>query len=178
MKEKIRAVKMLITDVDGVLTDGKLYYLGNGVEAKSFDVKDGFIIRLAIKLGLRFGIITGKMSSIVERRAKELGIEEVHQGYFDKLTIYEGIKKRQGLEDKDIAYIGDDLFDLGVLTSVGFSACPSDAAPEVKEVVDYITEKPGGKGAIRELIELHFKAKGQWDDIVKGFITSEIYGKK
>lgn len=151
-------------DVDGVLTDGRFYYSDNGVEFKCFDVKDGFIIRLAGLLGLKFGVITGKMSPIVERRTKELGIEEVHQGYFDKVKVYREIKQRHGLQDAECAYIGDDLFDLGVMNLVGFSACPADAVEEVKQAADYISQYKGGRGAVRELIEMILKAQGKWDD--------------
>ena len=162
MEDKLRAIKMILLDVDGVMTDGRLIYSDNGTEAKSFDVKDGFAIRIASLLGLRFGIITGKMSSIVERRAKELGIEEVHQEFLNKHKAYTDIKQRLHLEDEDLAFIGDDLFDLKVLERVGFSACPSDAVEEVKKTVDYITRAAGGRGAVREVIEMVLKAQNKW----------------
>jgi len=150
-------------DVDGVLTDGRFYYSDTGAEYKCFDVKDGFAIRLAGMLGLKFGIITGKMSTIVERRAKELGIEEVHQGYFDKVEVYQSIKQRHNLQDEECAYMGDDLFDLGVMRQVGFAACPADAASEVKDIADYVSRYNGGRGAVRELIELILSAQGKWE---------------
>ena len=160
-------------DVDGVMTDGRFIYLDNGVLAKSFDVKDGFAIRLAAMNGIKFGIITGKDSPIVERRAAELEIEEVHQGYFDKLAVYRQIKEKYGLADREIAFIGDDLFDLGVLKSVGFSACPADAVPEVKAEVDYVSGKAGGRGAVREIIEMVLKAQGKWENLVDKFKKGE-----
>lgn len=156
-------------DVDGVLTDGRFIYLDDGRQAKSFDVKDGFAIRLASRYGLKFGIITGKMSANVDRRAEELDIEEVHQGYFDKLNVYKKIKEKHGLTDIEIAFIGDDLFDLGVLKAVGFSACPVDAVPEVISEVDYVTKRKGGRGAVREIIEMVLKAQGKWEEIVEKF---------
>ena len=174
LTDKLKQIKMLLMDVDGVLTDGKFYYLDNGSEGKSFDVKDGFSIRLAKMKGLKTGIITGKMSSIVERRANELCMEEFHQGYFDKVEVYNGIKERQKLTDSEIAYIGDDLFDLGVLSRVGFSACPKDAIDEVRERVDYVCDRRGGEGAVRELIEMILKAQNKWEKIVEEMIVGKF----
>ena len=174
MIDKLKQIKMLLMDVDGVMTDGKFFYFDDGSEGKSFDVKDGFSIRLARLNGLKTGIITGRMTPIVERRAKELGMDEYHQGYFDKAVVYDGIKERQNLIDSEIAFIGDDIFDLGVLLKVGFSACPEDAVTEVKERVDYVCTKKGGKGAIREVIEMILKAQGKWDKILKDVIEGNI----
>lgn len=173
VEEKLRRIKMLLMDVDGVLTDGRFYYLDNGAEAKAFDAKDGFAIRLAGFAGLKTGIITGKMSSIVERRARELEIEEFHQGYFNKVDIYKDIKDRLGLFDAEIAYIGDDLFDMGVLKLAGFTACPADAVSEVREVVDYVTLQPGGRGAVREIIEMILKARRTWQGLVEKFLEGK-----
>ena len=175
MEEKLRQIKMLLMDVDGVMTDGRFFYLDNDTEAKAFDVKDGFALRLAAKTGLKTGIITGKMSPIVERRAKELDINEFHQGFFNKVEVYNQIKKRQGLFDAEIAYIGDDLFDLGVLNLVGFSACPANAVPEVKQVVDYVCERDGGRGAVREIIEMILKSKHKWGILVDKFIEGKTF---
>jgi 3-deoxy-D-manno-octulosonate 8-phosphate phosphatase (KDO 8-P phosphatase) len=169
---------MLLMDVDGVLTDGRFFYSDNGVESKAFDVKDGFAIRLGGIAGLRYGIITGKMSNIVERRARELGIEEVHQGYFNKVEVYNKIKERCSLFDAEIAYIGDDLFDMGVMKKVGFSACPADAVEEVKGISDYIAKNKGGRGAVREVIELILKARGKWEVLLDGFIQGKLAMEK
>jgi len=174
IQEKLRQIKLLLMDVDGVLTDGRFFYSDNGVEAKSFDVKDGFAIRMGGIAGLKFGIITGKMSPIVERRARELGITEVHQGYFDKLEVYKDIKKRTGLFDAECAYIGDDLFDLSVMKKVGFSACPADAVEEVKNTADYVASRDGGRGAVREVIEMILKARGRWESLLDDFIEGKI----
>lgn len=173
-QEKLKSIKILLMDVDGVLTDGRFYYSDEGAEFKAFDVKDGFAIRMGGIAGLKFGIITGKMSSIVERRAKELGITEVHQGYFDKLEVYNGIKSRNGLTDAECAYIGDDLFDLSVISQVGFSACPADAVDEVKNTVDFIASHKGGRGAVRELIEMILKAHCKWDNLLEKFTAGKI----
>jgi 3-deoxy-D-manno-octulosonate 8-phosphate phosphatase (KDO 8-P phosphatase) len=105
-----------------------------------------------------------------------LGIEEVHQGYFDKLEIYRKLKERTGLFDAEIAYIGDDLFDLGVMKKVGLSICPADAVPEVKEIADLVTQHNGGRGAVREIIELILKARGKWDILIDDFIQGKTAG--
>ena len=174
MNDKLRRIKMLLMDVDGVLTDGRFFYTDDGKEFKSFDVKDGFAIRMGGLAGLKFGIITGKLSPIVERRARELGIQEVHQGYFDKLEVYKDIVQRWKLFDVEVGYIGDDLFDLSVMKKVGFSACPADAVEEVKKVADYITTQEGGRGAVREVIEMILKSWGKWDKILDDFIKGRV----
>ena len=174
MIDKLKQIKMLLMDVDGVLTDGRFFYFDDGSEGKAFDVKDGFAIRLAGMRGLKTGIITGKMSPIVERRAKELAMDEYHHGYFDKVEVYNGIKERQKLSDSEIAYIGDDLFDLGVLSRVGLSACPADAVVEVRDRVNYICKSEGGRGAVRELIEMIFKAQDKWEKIVDEMIIGDF----
>ncbi len=174
MKDRLRKIKIVLLDVDGVLTDGRFFYSDDGREFKSFDVKDGFAIRMAGLLGLKFAIITGKMSPIVERRGRELGVEEIHQGYFNKIEVYEDIKLRNGYSDDECAFIGDDLFDLGVLSKAGFSACPADAVEEVKSSVDFISQNPGGRGAVRELIELIMNAQEVWEPAVERFKNGEI----
>jgi len=174
LKDRLRKIKLVLLDVDGVLTDGRFYYSDDGHEFKSFDVKDGFAIRMAGLLGLKFAIITGKMSAIVERRGRELGVEEIHQGYFNKIEVYEDIKRRNGYSDDECAFIGDDLFDLGVLNKAGFSACPADAVEEVKSSVDFISQSPGGRGAVRELIELILNAQELWEPAVERFQNGEI----
>jgi len=152
--DKLKKIKMLLLDVDGVLTDGSIIYTSNGTELKVFNVHDGYGITKAIASGIRVGIITGRQSEVVERRAKELGIVDLYQGSVDKMTPYEEIKKVHNLRDEEVAYIGDDMFDIPLLSKVGFSAAPSSARREVKRVVDYITKASGGNGAVREVIDL------------------------
>jgi len=147
-------------DVDGVMTDGSLYYTQRGEEGKVFNVKDGFGIVKARTAGLMFGIITGKVSAVVRHRARVLGIREVYQGIWDKEKIYDRLLKKMKLTDGEVAYIGDDEPDLPVLRRVGFSASPSDAMPVVKRAVSYVCSLPGGRGAIREVIDLILKAQG------------------
>ncbi len=163
--EKARLIKLILLDVDGVMTDGDITYGtlsddGEPVEIKSFDVHDGYGIVQAIQKGINVGIITARNSKLVQLRAEELGIKDVYQGSFNKLGAYDDVRKKYGVEENETAYMGDDLFDMPVLEKVGLSAAPASARPEVKRKVDYITNAPGGKGAVREFIDLIFKAKG------------------
>jgi 3-deoxy-D-manno-octulosonate 8-phosphate phosphatase (KDO 8-P phosphatase) len=141
------------------MTDGGLYYSSKGEQIKKFDVKDGYGIVKLRKLGIRVGIITGRVSKIIERRAEELGITELHQNLHDKLGAYNRIKKRFGLQDAEIAYIGDDEPDLPVLKRVGFSAAPADAVSSVLKVVHYACKHGGGRGAVREVIDIIVNAQ-------------------
>jgi len=146
-------VKVIFLDVDGVLTDGTITYDVYGREVKSFNVKDGYGIVRALKRGIPVVVISGRYSSFVEKRCRELGIEEVYQGVEDKLTLAEKVLKKKGLSFEDAAFMGDDLQDLPLLEAVGFSGAPKDAVPEVKLVVDFVSRNPGGKGAVREFID-------------------------
>jgi 3-deoxy-D-manno-octulosonate 8-phosphate phosphatase (KDO 8-P phosphatase) len=150
-------IKLLLLDVDGVMTDGGIYYSNSGDEFKKFNIQDGYGIRKLHQAGIKVGIITGRTSKIVEKRAQDLGITEVHQNLDNKLEAYESIKKKYNLIDAHIAYIGDDEFDLAVLKSAGFSAAPADALPVVKKQVHYVCSRGGGHGAVREVIDLILK---------------------
>jgi 3-deoxy-D-manno-octulosonate 8-phosphate phosphatase (KDO 8-P phosphatase) len=156
---KLRKVKALFLDVDGVLTDGTIIYGSDGVEMKIFDSKDGFGITNAIANGIRVGIITGRQSELVKRRAAELGIVDLYQGSIDKVTPFEEIKKIYLLDSSEIAYVGDDILDLQILRKVGFSAAPANAVREVRTKVDYVSKARGGQGAVREIIDLILKAQ-------------------
>ncbi|TCK06648.1 KdsC family phosphatase [Phorcysia thermohydrogeniphila] len=151
-------VKLIVLDVDGVLTDGSIVYDSEGREYKSFNVKDGYGIVTAIKRGIKVVVISGRNSPIVDRRCKELGITEVFQGVSDKLKVYEKIKEKYGLDDFEIAAMGDDIPDIPILEKAGFSGAPADAVPEVKKVVNLVTTLPGGKGAVREFIDYLLKS--------------------
>ena len=157
--KNLKRIKFLLLDVDGVMTDGGIYYSNAGEELKRFNTKDGYGIVKFQRTGLQIGIITGRKSKIVVQRAKELGIKEVHQNFENKIDAYEIVKKKYDLADANIAYIGDDEFDLSVLKCVGFSAAPSDAVPIVKKHVHYICAQSGGNGAVREVIDLILKSK-------------------
>lgn len=159
--ERAQHIKLILLDVDGVLTDGSLVYGNDGTELKVFNVHDGFGIRRAIELGLRIGIITGRQSEIVRRRAAELGITDIYEDFLDKLKPYAEVKSMYGLKDEEVAYMGDELFDISLLKAVGLSAAPSNARSEVRAVVYYVTRAAGGNGAVRELIELILMSQGR-----------------
>lgn len=151
--KRARRIKYLILDVDGVMTDGGLYYSADGVELKRFNAQDGYGIVRARECGLGIGIISGRETPIVAARARVLGIDDVYQGAADKVEAMRGIQARYYLKDEEIAYIGDDLFDLPLLGAVGLSAAPKNARPEVRRKVHYVTSAAGGEGAVRELID-------------------------
>jgi 3-deoxy-D-manno-octulosonate 8-phosphate phosphatase (KDO 8-P phosphatase) len=155
----LKKIKLLLLDVDGVLTDGGIYYSNSGDEYKKFNIQDGYGITKLRRSGINVGIITGRISNLVARRAEELGITEIYQNLEDKLVAYDSIKKKFNLKDEDIAYIGDDEFDLPVLDLVGFSAAPMDAVPAVKKQVHYVCKRSGGDGAVREVIEMILQNK-------------------
>ncbi|WP_457678600.1 KdsC family phosphatase [Thermovibrio sp.] len=146
-------VKLLILDVDGVLTDGTITYDPLGRELKSFNVKDGYgIVRFREKGGI-VAVVSGRFSSIVERRCRELGVDEVVQGVSNKEEVYLKLKEKYSLEDSQIAVMGDDLPDLPLLKVAGVSGAPADAVPQVKVVVDFVSRREGGRGAVREFID-------------------------
>lgn len=161
MNEKARQVRMLILDVDGVLTDGGIYYSCRE-EYKRFNVRDGLGIKMLVQEGIAVGIISGRTSEAVVRRAQELGIVEVHQGIADKVAVFEEIIKKHRIEADQVAFVGDDLADIPLLKRVGFAAGVADAEEAVKEHVHYICERLGGKGAVREVCDLILKAQGRW----------------
>lgn len=159
-------------DVDGVLTDGGIILGNDGLEIKIFNVQDGMGITLAQKAGLKIGIITGRESEAVLRRAQELKLDQVSQGHFNKLAPYNKIKEKYGLLDEEIAYIGDDVLDLGILNRVGLSVAVANARQEVKACVDYVTIASGGKGAVREVIDLILKTQDKWDNTLEKLMLS------
>ena len=173
MDAKLAKIKLLLLDVDGVLTDGRIIYDSQGNELKAFDVKDGHGLKMIQRSGIQVGIITGRSSEVVRRRAAELGIEILYQGALRKLEPYREILNQYGLSDEQIAYVGDDIVDLPILRRVGFSATVADAIPDVLPLVDYVTTRPGGRGAVREVCDLLLRASGQWDELTKRYFDSE-----
>lgn len=155
----LRKIKLLLLDVDGVMTDGGIYFTEGGDELKKFNIHDGYGIMKLRRMGLTIGIITGRISKLVERRARELGIVEVHQSLENKLAAYEDIKAKLNLRDSDIAYIGDDEPDIPILKSAGFSACPVNAVSVVRKLTDYVCTCRGGEGAVREVIDLILESR-------------------
>jgi 3-deoxy-D-manno-octulosonate 8-phosphate phosphatase (KDO 8-P phosphatase) len=168
-REKLKNIKLLLLDVDGVLTDGKIVYADSGEQIKAFDVKDGHGLKLLMRSGAEVVLITGRESKVVLHRARDLGIQEVYQKVTNKIEIYEKILKEKNLEDMHVGFVGDDLIDIPVLKRVGFSAAVEDAIPEVKEIVDYVTSKKGGEGAVREVCELLLKSQNKWEELTERY---------
>ena len=169
MNIDLNKIKLLLLDVDGVMTDGRIIYFNDGGEAKAFDVKDGHGLKLIQRAGIRVGIITGRQSEVVARRAAELGIGIVYQGAKDKLKPFLEIIKELGLEPFEVAYVGDDVVDLPVMRQVGFSATVADAVEDIKPYVDLVTSKPGGRGAVREVCDLLLKQSGRWSSVTSRY---------
>ena len=164
IEERAKKIKLLILDVDGVLTDGRIIYDNFGDEIKCFNVYDGLGMMLLHRSGIKSVIITAKKTRIVERRAKDMHVVKVYSDY-RKLKVYEKVIKRFKVKDEEVCFIGDDLIDLSVLKRVGLSVAPPEAVEEVKNSCHYITKKSGGKGAVRELIEIILKSQGLWDKV-------------
>jgi 3-deoxy-D-manno-octulosonate 8-phosphate phosphatase (KDO 8-P phosphatase) len=162
-----RDIKLIISDVDGVWTDGKIIYGGERTEIKEFHVRDGLAAKLAQRAGIVVALLTSRRSHAVERRARELGIVELHQGAPDKLQETERIAERLNVSFNEIVYAGDDLPDLAPMTRVAISAAPSDAAPEVRAIATWKLESAGGAGAFRELVERLLRERGEWDALVR-----------
>ncbi len=159
LRNKAAKIKLLLLDVDGVLTDGGIYLDDRGLETKRFDVRDGQGIVLLKRAGIDVGFITGRSSPTVRFRAKELGVKIVHQGVRNKAAIYARIKRRAHLKDNQIAYVGDDLADLTILQQVGFGMTVQDGWVGLKRFADYVTRAQGGRGAVREVSDLLLEAK-------------------
>ena len=169
MAVDLNRIKLLLLDVDGVMTDGRIIYLNDGGEAKAFDVKDGHGLKLIQRAGIKVGIITGRQSDIVARRAAELGIELVYQGAKDKMQPFMEILEKLGLKASEVAYVGDDLVDLPVMRLVGFSATVADASDDIKPYVDLVTSRPGGRGAVREVCDFLLKKSGLWTSVTNRY---------
>lgn len=167
LKEKIGKIKVLVMDIDGVLTDGRIIIDDRGGEIKNFNVQDGFGIVLLRKAGIKTAIITARHANPVEYRAKDLKINKVYQDASPKMEYYKRMLKELEVTDEEVCFIGDDLPDLAVLRNVGLSVGVPNAVEEVKKEVDYITHKAGGHGAVREVIELILKTQGKWDEILR-----------
>ena len=165
MNDRLADIRLLLVDVDGVLTDGGIIYDGNGLETKVFNVKDGHGIKMLQRYGIQVGIITGRTSQVVDVRARELGIELLYQGALKKLESYSDVKQKTGLSDSQIAYIGDDVIDVPVMRRVIFAAAPADALIDARNVAHYVTSLAGGRGAVREVCDLILKGRGFWDEV-------------
>jgi len=164
----LREIRLFATDVDGVLTDAGMYYAESGDEWKKFNTRDGMGLKLLQRAGIITAIVTQERTKLVARRAEKLAIPELHQGVMDKLTVIREMAARHGLSLKQVAYIGDDINDLEALKEVGFSATPADGMPKIAAAVDYVCQKKGGEGAVREIVEMILDAQrskvesGKW----------------
>lgn len=168
-EKRAQKVKIFVFDVDGTLTDGKIYISNEGEFCKAFNAKDGLAIALAVRIGYKAVIITGRKSAIVEKRAAELGITEVYQGVKDKLSVLETLCQKMQFTFDDIAYVGDDLNDLNAMSKVGFACAPNDAATEIKDAAHFVASKNAGSGAVREIIEFVVKSQDKWQQAVDSF---------
>jgi len=169
LDRRARALRWLVLDVDGVLTDGRLHIGVDGEAYKSFHVRDGMAIVLARAAGLEVAVLSARSSEIVARRAAELGVEEILQGHENKLAAFADLLSRHGLRPDETAFVGDDLQDLGVMARAGLSAAPGDATAEAREAADYVTSAKGGAGAVREVVERILVARGAWNAAVARF---------
>jgi 3-deoxy-D-manno-octulosonate 8-phosphate phosphatase (KDO 8-P phosphatase) len=163
LAERCRALRLVLADVDGVMTDGTVLLLPDGREAKSFHVRDGLAVVLAHSTGLRTGLVSGRSSDSVSRRAEELGMAVVRQGVRDKAAALREILAEQAVTAQEVAYVGDDINDLPVMDAVALSAAPADAPFEVRQAAFMVLETPGGRGCLREFIEAILRARGDWE---------------
>jgi 3-deoxy-D-manno-octulosonate 8-phosphate phosphatase (KDO 8-P phosphatase) len=166
VRKKAKKIRLLLLDVDGVLTDGRIIIDDRGVETKQFHVRDGHGIVLLLRAGIDVGFLTARSSKSVVSRAKELNVKLVRQGVQNKLDAYNEIKQSSGLKDDQIAYVGDDIVDRPVLRSVGLAVSVPDGWPELVSTVDFVTSVEGGRGAVREIAELLLRAQGKWSIVI------------
>ena len=176
VRKRARKIKLLLMDVDGILTDGRIYYVPNPrgglFETKTFHARDGLGIRFAINAGLKAGILSGRASPVVEYRAKELGIQFVQQRALEKVEPYEKILSAAGVKDEEVCYMGDDVVDLPILKRAGLAVGVKDGHALVRRYIHYCTRAPGGLGAVRETVELILAAQGKWDAVMKHYLKA------
>ncbi len=166
----LKKIKLIILDVDGVLTDGKIITGSDGTEYKNFNVRDGTGVTLGHYAGLQFAIISGRYSKVISIRAKELGIKYIFQDVKEKIKAYEDLKKKIKLKDDQICFIGDEIIDIPVMEKCGFAAVPYDCVDEIKKYADYICRRKGGDGCVREIIEMIIKAHGLWEKTLAKYL--------
>lgn len=169
IEERCKRIELILSDVDGVLTDGGITFNNQGVETKQFHIRDGLGIKLWQKAGFKFGVLSARTSHIVKVRAAELGVELVRQGFENKLPVGKKMLAELELQPDQVCHIGDDLTDLSLLQYVGLSVAVADAAEEVRAAAHYVTAVAGGRGAVREVIELVLKAKNRWEDLIRNY---------
>jgi 3-deoxy-D-manno-octulosonate 8-phosphate phosphatase (KDO 8-P phosphatase) len=171
-KLDLAAIKLVGFDVDGVLTDGRIIIDDQGRETKNFYSRDGLGLKILKSLGLEVALITGRESRLLEIRARELGLTEIHQGVRDKWAVLEKVLKKNGLAPREAAFAGDDLVDLPVLAKVGLALAPADAVPEVLAAAHFVAAAPGGRGAARQMVEFILKGQGRWEEALRPYLPS------
>lgn len=178
ISKRAARVRLLLMDVDGVLTDGRLLYLpqpdGKVLETKAFDSQDGIALQWLGWHGIQTGVISGRISPATEERARQVGMKFVYQGHIEKIPILEEIHASSGIALDEMAYMGDDLTDAIVMPRVGLGVATANARPEVKRIANYVTTAAGGRGAVREICELLLKAHGRWEDLLRKYEISPI----
>jgi len=168
---KIKPLRLLLLDVDGVLTDGRIVMSDAGEELKFFDVKDGHGLKLLMRGGIEVIWITGRESRVVEHRARDLGVQEYHQLIWNKVQVYDEIVARKGLAAAEVAYVGDDIVDVPLMKRVGFAVAVGDAADEAKQAAHYVTRRRGGRGAVREVCDLILHGQGKWSRVMERYFS-------
>lgn len=169
IKDRIRKIKVVLVDVDGVMTDGRIVFGNYGDELKFFDVQDGFGLVMLRRAGFKTVMISAKKSRINHKRAKEVHITKLYQNAFDKLKVYEKILRKFRVRDEEVCYLGDDLIDAPVLKRAGFAVAVKNAVQEVQALAHYVTQKSGGRGAVREIADMILKNQGKWDEVTKRY---------
>ena len=170
IERRASRIKLLLMDCDGVLTDGRLWLLADGDEHKSFNTHDGLGLSLLHRAGLKSGIISGRRSQAVVRRAQELGIEFVCQGDPEKIEAFEEVLRQATVDEDEVAYVGDDLTDIPLMQRVELAVAVADAVEETRSAAHYVTQRKGGRGAVREVIEIILKSQGRWNDLVEEYL--------
>jgi len=174
LRARLEKIQALVFDVDGVLTQGDIVYTDSGEEAKAFDVKDGLGMRVAGEAGLRLALMTGRASSVVQRRARDLHIDDMLQRVGDKASALRTFAAHRGLELAQVAFVGDDLNDREAMRIAGVSIAPADAAPEIREIADLVTEARGGRGCARQAVEAVLRAQGHWEQAVDRYLNGLV----
>jgi len=173
LQQRAARVRLLLMDVDGVLTGGLIYNVpgpdGKMVETKGFNSQDGISLQWLFWHGIQTGVVSGRVSAATEERARQVGMTYIYQGHIEKIPVFEEILAKSGLAPEDIAYMGDDLTDVPLMRRVGLALAPANARPEVKRAAHYVTTASGGAGAVREVAELLLQAHGHWTDILKKY---------
>ena len=176
VERRAKRIRLLLLDCDGVLTDGRLMLLPDGDEQKTFHARDGHGITLFHRAGLKTGIISGRSANVVERRARELGMAYVRQNALNKIKAFEELLTEANLTPTECAYVGDDVVDIPIMQRVELAAAVADATEETRQAAHYVTTHKGGRGAVREVIELILKAQGRWPELMKRYIREENKG--